>query len=482
MPFPHLPVEKHHRQPSLFGEVLDWMLAPLLIIWPISMAREYSLAAASANAAYDRELRDAAQVVARYLRNEEGVLTLDIRDAGRQILVAGDMAEKVFQVRDRTNEVVDGDRELPAAEFTPDMEPRKVYFRDDYLRNREVRVAYVFAQVEGLPGAALVQVAETPEKRVWLASSIIGGVLAAQFVILPLAMMLVWFGLTKGIAPLNELADAVRRRRRNDLSPIDVREAPEEVRPFVSAMNELVRRLEQSLLAQERFVADAAHQMRTPLAGLRMQAEFALRQRDPAGIEHAMRQIATGAEHATRVVNQLLALARADIDAVPAMERQDMVVLAREAVGEWAMRALERSIDVGYEPGDIAAGGALVDGNADLLHEMLSNLVDNAIRYTPANGRVTVRVHAAGERVTLEVEDNGIGIAPSDRALVFERFYRVLGTGAEGSGLGLAIVRGIAESHVGEVSIGDNPTEHGTLVRVVLPRRRAAVLPLRAAG
>ena len=482
MSFPDSPGEKHHRQPSLFGEVLDWMLAPLLIIWPISMALEYSLAASAANAAYDRELRDAAQVVARYLRNDGGALALEMRDAGRQMLVAGDMSEKVFQVRDRANEVIEGDRDLPAAEFTPDMEPRKVYFRDDYLRNREVRVAYVFAQVGGLPGAALVQVAETPEKRVWLASSIIGGVLAAQFVILPLAMMLVWFGLTKGIAPLNELADAVRRRRRNDLSPIDVREAPEEVRPFVSAMNELVRRLEQSLLAQERFVADAAHQMRTPLAGLRTQAEFALRQRDPAGIEHAMRQIATGAEHATRVVNQLLALARADIDSVPAMQRQDMVVLAREAVGEWAMRALERSIDVGYEPGAIAAGGALVDGNADLLHEMLSNLLDNAIRYTPAHGRVTVRVHASGERVVLEVEDNGIGIAASDRAMVFERFYRVLGTGTEGSGLGLAIVRGIAESHGGEVSIHDNPSEHGTLVRVVLPRRRAEVVPLRIAG
>ena len=312
MPFRAFATPKQHRQPSLFGEILDWMLAPLMILWPISMALEYSLAYSVANTAYDRELRNEIAVISRQLNYQGGKVSLPIAAATRQILVSDEMAEVSFQVRGLDNEIIDGDRDLATVEFHPDMEPERVYFRNDVVRQRDVRVAYMFAQVRGLSGAVLVQVAETEEKREMLASNIIGGVLAAQFLLLPLALLFVWFGLSKGIAPLEEIRRTIRGRKPQDLSPIDPTDAPEEIRPFIDSINDLMRRLSSSLLAQQRFVADAAHQMRTPLAGLKTQAELALRQHDLAGIEQTMRQIAMGADRASRLINQLLALARAE--------------------------------------------------------------------------------------------------------------------------------------------------------------------------
>jgi two-component system sensor histidine kinase TctE len=475
MPFRFLTQEKHHRQPSLFGEILDWMLAPLLILWPLSMVLEYSLATSVANAAYDRELGDAVTVISRNLTWNEDRLHLDLRDAARQLLLTGAETESAFQVRGAKDEILDGDRDLSSVEFQIDQEPNRVYLRDDVLRHHEVRVAYVFAQVRGMPGAVLVQVAETHQKRTWLASKVIGGLLAAQFVLVPVALLMVWFGLSKGIEPLNEITAAVRSRKPSDLSPIDPLEAPEEVRPFVHSINDLMARLEQSFGAQQRFVADAAHQMRTPIAGLKTQAELAMRQRDPQSIQHAMRQIANAADRATRLINQLLALARTEANAPSVFARTDLCAVARAATRDWAGRAADRHIDLGFEGGNQQI---YIDGDEILLGEMLSNLLDNAIRYTREGGKVTTRVYTTDIAV-LEIEDNGIGIDPAERERVFERFYRALGTETEGTGLGLAIVRGIAQSHHASVSVLTNPIERGTCVRVSFPRSRAEAISLR---
>jgi two-component system sensor histidine kinase TctE len=383
-----------------------------------------------------------------------------------------------FQVRDGTNAVVSGERAIPSVEFQPEMAPQTVYYRDEHLPGHEVRVAYMFAQVPGMSGAVLVQVAESVGKRTRLASEIIGDVLAAQFLIVPVALLFVWLGLTRGIEPLNELTESIRRRKPDDLAPIDEASAPDEVRPLLGAFNDLMARLDASLKAQQRFVADAAHQMRTPLAGLRMQAEIAMRQRDPVNLQHAMRQIVTSADRASHLINQMLALARADTDSPPALQPLDLDALARDVAREWVPRAREKDIDLGFEAADAPAW---VEADAVLLSELLNNLVDNAIRYSRAGARVTIRVHA-GDDVTLEVEDTGIGIDQADRELVFERFYRVLGTEVEGSGLGLPIVRGIAHLHRASVALAPNPKERGTVARVVFPRAEPGAPPLRSAA
>ena len=479
MPFRIFATPKQHRQTSLFGEILDWMLAPLMILWPISMAVEYSLAYSVSNTAYDRELRNELAVIARQLTYQNGQVQLPTPSVVRQTLISDELSETAFQIRGLENEVIDGDRDLAGIEFQPDMEPERVYYRNDMLRQREVRVAYVFAQVRGLTGAVLVQVAETEEKRSLLASNIIGGVLAAQFVLLPLALLLVWFGLSKGIAPLEEIRSTIRNRRPQDLSPIDPTDAPEEIRPFIDSINDLMRRLETSMKVQQRFVADAAHQMRTPLAGLKMQAELALRQRNLEGIEQTMRQIAVGADRASRLINQLLALASAESTAQVAMKRIDLMEVTKDITRDWVPLAHDKGIDLGYERQTVA-GGVFVDANVLLLREMFGNLLDNAIRYTPAGGTVTVRLGLLGETVFVEVEDNGTGVPADERELVFERFYRVLGTGSEGSGLGLPIVREIAELHNGMVEL--RPLKQGALFRISLPRNRAPTIALHRAA
>lgn len=462
--------DRPHRQASVFGEIVDWILAPLLILWPISMAIQYFLAYTIAADAYDRELRDSVVAVAKQLSYADGHVAINAPAAAAAILRAEEADRTFFQVRDERNEIVGGERALPLVEFQPDLAPQRVYFRDDRLPGREVRLAYMFAQVPGMPGAALVQVAETVEKRSTLASQIAGDVLASQFVFVPVALVFIWLGLTKAVAPLNELTAAIRGRKPADLSPIDSLQAPEEVRPLVRSFNDLIARLDVILQAQQRFVADAAHQMRTPLAGLRMQAEIAMRDRDRVDLQHAMRQIVSSADRAAHLVDQLLALARADGDGAPRFVPLDFDRLAREVTREWVPRARDKEIDLGFE---CAGRPATIDGNAVLLREALNNLLDNAIRYTPPDGHVTARIVVA-EAVMLEVVDDGIGIEETERERVFERFYRVLGTEAEGTGLGLAIVRSVVDLHRASVRLVANPAGRGTIVRAFFPRSAAA--------
>jgi two-component system sensor histidine kinase TctE len=471
--------EKQHRQNSVFGEIVDWTLAPLLILWPISMAIQYFLAYTIANNAYDRELQNRVFALARQVAYQHDRVVVSLPPAAAAVLRFDEVDEIFFQVRDQRNVVVAGDKALPVVDFSYELEPNTVYFRDDVLPQHEVRVAYTFAQVPGLASAVLVQVAETNNKRSNLASQIIGDVLAAQFIIVPVALLFVWLGLEKGLEPLNDLQDQIRRRKPGDLAPIRELDAPEEVRPLIRSINDLIERLEASMKAQQRFVADAAHQMRTPLAGLKMQAELAMRQRDVVGVQQSMRQIAASADRASHLINQLLLLARADADAPPPMERVDLERVAQLQALEWVPRAMEREIDLGFEG---TGRPAWIEGNALLLQELANNLLDNALRYTRAGGRVTVRVLQEDGEAVLEVEDNGIGIDETDRDLVFERFYRVLGTETDGSGLGLAIVRGIADLHRARVRLVPNPHERGTIARAAFPRSEAEVRPLRTAA
>jgi two-component system sensor histidine kinase TctE len=312
-------------------------------------------------------------------------------------------------------------------------------------------VAYTWAHLADRP-PVLVQVAETLEARTQLANEIIKGVIVPQFIVLPIAVLLVWLALTRGLAPLTALQARIRRRRPEDRSPIDARAAPEEIAPLVESFNDLLARLSASIQVQKRFIADAAHQMKTPLAGLRTQSELALRQTDAAELRRSLRQIAAATQRATRLIDQLLALARAEHRGAeaPAYEAVDLAELAREAVRDWVPQAVERQIDLGIE---IPHDEVRVFGVPLMLREVLGNLIDNALRYTPAGGAVTLRLQRDGSDVVLEVEDTGPGIAENERLRVFDRFYRVLGTQVEGSGLGLAIVREIVEQHDAQVSI-----------------------------
>jgi two-component system, OmpR family, sensor histidine kinase TctE len=489
------------EQRSLFGEILDWMLAPLLLLWPMSVVLTWLVAQGIAAKPFDRELGHMARVLAKEVvvagadgPRPEARFTLP---PGASEILRSDVADDLYyQVLGLRGELLGGDRALPVPPDDERAGPGELRFRDDTVNGEAVRVATLWVDVgadrgEGRApavdrgaerpavGVPLVQVAETLGKRSRLATEIIKGVILPQFVILPLAVLLVWLALARGIAPLHELQQRIRRRDSGDLSPIDEREAPEEVSPLVRAINDLLARLDRSMRAQKHFLADAAHQLKTPLAGLRTQAELAQRQidagrHDPRALKKTLQQIARSSQSAAHMVNQLLAMARAE-DRQHATPHKvvNLARLATETVRDFVPRALEKRIDLGYEGAEAGAAAAagnhraashapLVVGHGMLLRELIRNLVDNALQYTPAGGTVTVRVvvDPYGRVVVLQVEDSGPGIATAEREQVFLPFYRSLGTNVDGSGLGLAIVREIAQQHGTEVTLEDADLRH----------------------
>ncbi len=479
MPFPR-------EQRSLFGEILDWMLAPLLLLWPMSVALTWVVAQGIANRPYDRALGDMARALAQQMQvvqeaangrsSAQGTpaapsLRFALTASAAELLRADEADSIYYQVLGARGEFLSGDRTLPVPPDDVASEPGVLHYRDDEVGSEPVRIAYLWVKPgRGLAGTPLVQVAETLNKRSQLATEIIKGVILPQFVILPLAVLLVWFALSRGIAPLSELQQRIRRRAADDLSPIDETQAPEEVAPLVRAINDLLARLDRSFATQKRFLADAAHQLKTPLAGLRTQAEVAQREidlgeREPEALKRSLQQMALASQRAAHMVNQLLAMARAE-NRGHAMRTEpvDLARLATETVREFVPRALDKRIDLGYEgPGDDGNAAAppaprpCVRGQRVLLHELLVNLVDNAIHYTPPGGTVTVRLldDPVGEAVLLQVEDSGPGIPASERELVFQPFYRALGTQVDGSGLGLAIVAEIARQHGAALTLAD---------------------------
>ncbi|PWW46895.1 two-component system sensor histidine kinase TctE [Melaminivora alkalimesophila] len=453
------------EQRSLFGEILDWMLTPLLLLWPVSLALTWLVAQGLANKPFDRALEYNAHALAEFVTVQDGRVAFSLPQPASELLRADESDFVYFQVLGPGGEWLAGERELP---LPPREDERplsaEVRLRDAELRGVDLRVAYLWVRVP-LPGApaALVQVAETRSKRSVLATEIIKGVMLPQFIILPLAVLLVWLALARGIKPLHQLEERIRARKSDDLSPLDHQAVPLEVVPLVDSVNDLLRRLQESMATQRRFLADAAHQLKTPLAGLRMQADLAQREgTSTEELKQSLQYIGRSSIRATHTVNQLLALARAEGgSAAVAHQPVDLARLVIEVVRDAVPRALARRIDLGYDGPEIGEAGAWVSGNPVLLQELVRNLVDNAINYTPTGpheaGVVTVRVlpDRFGRVVLLHVEDSGPGVPEGERELIFQPFYRALGTEADGSGLGLPIVREIARQHGAELSVED---------------------------
>lgn len=454
---------------SLREQLLVRLLTPVVLVTVISSVISYYYAFNYATLAYDYSLYDSALDIGRQVHVINGQVRVDLPRAALDMLESDKHDNIYYMVNDSQGHFVAGYHGLPLPKSTT-VSGKPVYY-DDAFRENPIRATALSVPVIGLPADQdhiVVVVAETLNKRRTLANEILLGMLLPELLLVGLIGLLIWHGVARGLRPLVDLQAEISNRSHRDLSPLPVQNAPGEVRSLVGSMNLLLSRLSDALAAQQRFIADAAHQLRTPLAGLRTQTELALRQDDAEEVRRTLRQIDTATARTTHMVNQLLSLARAEPGANRLFTPQplDLGALARLTTMEWVPRAIERNIDLGFEAG---TAPAIIEGDAILLKELLGNLLDNAIRYTSAGGQVTVEVTATPDACVLSVEDNGPGIPAGERERVFERFHRLLGNGADGCGLGLAIVREIALGHGATIDLTDGDSGKGTRITLEFP-------------
>jgi two-component system sensor histidine kinase TctE len=447
---------------TLRQKLLWWVLAPMVVLLVLNIALIYKLGHDSADRRHDRYLNDVSKILLDQLRTSNGKVEFSMHAGALSMLSADKKDQVYYSLGGWQQDFHFGLEDLPKPPGRLSQSP--VYY-DTYYAGRVIRMMAAIipendvnsGQVVVMVGKSLVLHHERAQEWMWR-------VLPAQIFLMIFTGVMLWWGVGRGLQPLLKLREEVTSRSSLDLRPLPEDNVVVEVRPLIHSFNELMGRLDQSLVLKRRFIADAAHQLRTPLTGLKTQAELAELLDDPAEIRYSLRQIRLAADHAAHLANQLLLLARAEPGAQSDMNVLDFTLLARNVVETWVPNAMSKSIDLGFEENE---GHCHISGNALLLGELLKNLIDNALRYTGNGGQVTVRVHRENKGICLEVEDNGPGISENDRERVFERFYRVLGSNQEGCGLGLAIVREIADRHQAVIQLLSGSGGTGTLMRVI---------------
>jgi len=448
---------------TLRQKLLSWVMLPMAVLLLLNVALIYQFGLDSANRRHDRSLLDTSKVLLDQLRTNEGRVEFNLHDGALSLLSADHKDQVYYSLNGWQQEYRFGPANLPLPPGGLREEP--VYYHAEYAGQPVRMMAAIMPVSNVASGRVTVLLAKTLVLHDERAAEWMWRMLPSQLLLVLLAGVAVWWGVGRGLRPLMQLRDELTRRSSQDLSPLPENEIATELRPLIRGFNELMGRLDESMAVQLRFVADAAHQLRTPLAGLKAQAELAQFLEDPSEIRHSLRQIGRGADHAAHLANQLLVLARSENGSQnkARMSELDLALLARNVTENWVHKAILNKIDLGFEGGAVPCR---VVGNTLLLGEMLANMIDNALRYTQTGGQVTVRMACHETSVVLEVEDNGPGIPEGEREHVFERFYRVLGTNKDGCGLGLAIVREIADRHEAQIFLTSGPGGIGMLMRI----------------
>lgn len=434
---------------SLRVRLLRVLLAPLAAILAVSSIAAYYFSVEPAMDAFDHGLINNGVAVADRIRMENGQASVDLPSVAQQVLRTDRYDRVYYLVQDARGGRIDGEHDLPPPPPGEKPDDGMIVYDAQY-RGEKIRAAALLVPCGG--EICTVIVAETTVKRQRLVREILLWNVLPGLLLAGAALALMWRGVKRGLEPLARLSDEIRTRSPRDLRSIDEGQAPEEAQQLVGALNRLFARVGEANLNQQRFLSNAAHQLRTPLAGLQAHTELALAQPVPEACRAELEQVRTATIRTARLANQLLALARTEPGAERPAESTliDLRQVVEDCANEWVHRALEREIDLGF---DLAP--AAVRGDAFLLREALVNLIGNAVEYTPDGGSVTVRTGMRDGSPFMEVEDSGPGIPLPERERVLERFYRLAGTAGTGSGLGLAIVHEIAIAHRAAVAIGD---------------------------
>ncbi|WP_020564076.1 sensor histidine kinase [Methylosarcina fibrata] len=452
---------------SLKSELFFRLVVPLVCFVILDIAMTYVFTFYYVNEAYDRWLLDSAKSLTQEIRVQSGEAVVELPPAALAIFKWDELDKTYFKIVSSQKGVLAGDPSVPEPKKRKTDRSRSVFYEDE-MYGEPVRIVSVRIDDVAAPDKIAVYVAETRNKRRTMMRDIFLADLVPQILLIVVTAAYLSAGLRKGLQPLHDLAAVIAERSPKDLEPIPETHVFLEAQTLANTINGLFERLALAIASQQRFVANAAHQLRTPLAGLKLQAERARREQDLVAMKPALAKIEECADRLSHLTTQLLVLARSEpVSGSPELNRVDLSALVREICIDWVPKALHRKIELGYEGPDRAV---YVRGDRILLGELLANLLDNAIAYGFEHGNILVKLEA-GLRPRLVVEDDGPGMAPDELSKVFERFYRIPGSQGNGCGLGLAIVKEIADLHQARIAVSRAGDLGGTRVELVFNHR-----------
>lgn len=440
--------------------LLTLLLGATMLIWLATAVFAFFDAHHEIDELFDAQLAQSAKLILAQARHELG----HSRHEGEEIEIneedAGSKHEQriAFQIFDRHGTLLLRSASAPATRLSS----RSEGYSDERIDGERWRI-FSFRSEHGY----LIQTGERHDMRNELTATVALRLAYPLVFALPALALLIWFGVGRGLLPLRRITGEVMRRAPDDLAPITDPQIPLEIQPLAEALNVLLERLARTLENERRFTADAAHELRTPLAALKVQAQVAMQTLGEEERHHALRQVIEGANRAAHLVEQLLTLARLDHAATPPRTEADLHAVAAECLAQLAPMAVDKGVDL-----SLAEGHGRIGGDPVMLGVLVRNLVDNALRYTPSGGVVRVAVTRDDSHVVLEVCDSGPGIPTEQRARALERFYRITGTEESGSGLGLSIAQRIADLHRARLSLETPEDGHGLCVRVAFPQIR----------
>ncbi|MGR9086156.1 MAG: sensor histidine kinase N-terminal domain-containing protein [Gammaproteobacteria bacterium] len=450
---------------SLKHELFLRLVIPLVSFVVIDSAMTYSLTLYHVDTAYDRWLLDSAKSLIQGIRVQNGKTVIELPPAALAIFKWDETDKTYFKIMTESAVVLAGDESIPDTVKKKVDWSRPVFFEDE-MNDEPARIVAMRIDLEKGRDQIFVYVAETMNKRRAMMRDIFLADLIPQILLILITVIYLFTGVKRGLQPLHALANAIAQRSPKDLNPIPETHVFLEVQILTNTINDLFKRLALAISSQQRFIANAAHQLRTPLAGLKLQAERALREQDLISMKPALLRIQECADRLSHMTTQLLVLARSEpIAGSYDLTRVDLGAVVRDLCIEWVPKALHRKIELSYEGPERSI---YIKGDSILLGELLNNLLDNAIAYGFEHGTILVKLESAPSP-SLIVEDDGPGIAEDELARIFERFYRIPGSQGSGCGLGLAIVKEIADLHKARISVTRAGEKSGTRIEMIFP-------------
>ena len=452
-----------NKQRSLKTEILLRLAVPLIFFISVESVLSYFVTLYHVDVAYDRWLLDSARSLTQEIKVRDGKVIVELPPAALEIFKWDESDKTYFKIISEEQGMLTGDKFVPEPFDVETDWTRPVYF-DDEMYGEPVRVVSMLIAPEHASEKVFVHVAETLNKRRNMMMDILLADLVPQMALVLLAGIYLVVGVKRGLQPLHVLADEIAQRSSRDLRPIPEQHVFLEVRALTDTINDLLERLGSAIATQQRFIANAAHQLRTPLAGLKLQVERAQREQDLPAMKPALMQIQGCADRMSHLTTQLLILARSEpINGDYELRPVDLCKLAKETCMDWVPKALQRHMELSFEGSKRAL---YIRGDEVLLRELLANLLDNAICYGHDQGNIIVKVQSYPSPCLI-VEDDGPGIPELEMGKVFERFYRIPGSPGDGCGLGLAIVKEIADLHKARLELNRISAAGGTRIELV---------------